>query len=123
LRGIGHGLHAAGLGITCAITYAAFTFVFVPMQNQHLGVSARIGEESQVLARSAAIRARHREVETELAKSEATFARVISRIPETPHESEFLSQITELARTCQLRIQRYHPRDPVNEGTHTALEV
>ena len=123
LRGISLGLHACGLGAAAAIVYATWALVIAPLQNQHAVMSARIAEESRVQARGSAIRTRHREVDRQLADFEATFARVISRIPETPRESEFLAQITHLARTCQLKIQRYHPREPVNEGTHTALEV
>ena len=123
LRGINFGLHAAGLGITAAIAYGTCLFVVAPMQGQHQTMTAQIGEGSRLLGRAKAIQSRHAEVEQQLTNFEATFARVISRIPETPRESEFLAQITELARECQLRIQRYHPRDPVNEGTHTALEV
>ncbi len=123
LRGINLGLHACGLSLAGAVLYTTWAFVITPLQNQHTVVSARISAESRVQARSAAIRAQHRETEKQLTDFEATFARVISRIPETPRESEFLAQITRLARTCHLRIQRYHPRDPVNEGTHTALEV
>lgn len=123
LRGINLGLHACGLSIAGAILYATFAFVVAPLQNQHVAMSARIAEESRVQARGSAILTQHREVDKQLTNFEATFARVISRIPETPRESEFLAQITHLARTCHLKIQRYHPREPVNEGTHTALEV
>ena len=93
------------------------------MQHQRVLLAGSITEESRLLRQSADIQLRQREAEKQLVHSEATFARVISRIPETPRESEFLAQITELARSSQLRIQRYHPREPVNEGTHTALEV
>ena len=123
LKGANFGLHAAGVSIAAAIAYVTCLFVVVPMQGQHQALAAEIADGNQLLGRSSAIRARHAAVEKQLTNFEATFAHVISRIPETPRESEFLAQITELARTCQLRIQRYHPREPVNEGTHTALEV
>ena len=123
LKGANLGLHAAGISIAAAIAYVTCSFVVWPMQGQHQALAAQVADGNQLLGRSAAIRARHVEVKQQLTNFEATFAHVISRIPETPRESEFLAQITELARSCQLRIQRYHPREPVNEGTHTALEV
>ena len=123
LRGINFGLHTAGLGVAAAMAYATSAFVVAPMQGQHQAMAVQIADGSRLLARKNDIQSRHAEVEQQLTDFEASFARVISRIPETPRESEFLAQITELARACQLRIQRYHPRDPVNEGTHTALEV
>ncbi len=123
LRHINLGLHTAGLSVAVAIAYATFAFVVAPMQGQHQTMSDQIAEGRRLLAQGEKIHGRHVEVSEQLTNFEATFARVISRIPETPRESEFLAQITELARACQLRIQRYHPREPVNEGTHTALEV
>ncbi len=123
LKGANLGLHAAGISVAAGIAYVAFTFVVLPMQSQQQAMATQIADGNQLLGRSAAIRARHVEVAKQLTNFETTFAHVISRIPETPRESEFLAQITELARSCQLRIQRYHPREPVNEGTHTALEV
>lgn len=123
LRGFDLGLHAGGLGIVLVIVYAAWTLVIEPLQRQHQGLAVKIEEERQLQAKRAEIEARHREVEGQVADYEASFAHALTRLPETPRESEFLAQITRLARTCQLKIQRYHPREPVNEGTHTALEV
>ncbi len=123
LKAINFGLHAGGLGVTVAIVYVTCTFAVVPMQDRHLTMASSILEEKRWMAQSSEIHSHHREIELKLSHSEESFARVISRIPETPHESEFLAQVTELARNSKLRIQRYHPREPVNEGTHTALEV
>lgn len=117
------GLHACGLGVAAVIVYVTWVFAIQPLQNQHADVATRIEEVSQLQSSGTAIQDRHRATKAEVADFEATFSRVISRIPETPRESEFLAQITHLARTCKLSIQKYHPREPVNEGTYTALEV
>jgi Tfp pilus assembly protein PilO len=123
LKGINLGLHALGTAVSFGIVYATWAFVVAPMQGQHEAMVNQLADGSAILGRSSAIHSKHDEVSQQLTNFEATFARLMSRIPETPRESEFLAQVTELARSCQLRIQRYHPRDPVNEGTHTALEV
>lgn len=123
LRGFDLSLHAGGLGIVLVIVYAAWTFAMEPLQRQHQGLAGQIEGERALYGKSAEIEARHHEVEGQVADYEASFAHALTRLPETPRESEFLAQITRLARTCQLKIQRYHPREPVNEGTHTALEV
>lgn len=117
------GLHACGLGVSLAVMYATWVFAIEPIRQQQAGLLQRIEIEQRILNEEDAIRARHSGLELQLANSQATFERALSRIPETPRESEFLAQITHLARTCRLKIQRYHPREPVNEGTHTALEV
>jgi Tfp pilus assembly protein PilO len=123
LRGFDLGLHAGGLAVALMIGYISWTFAIAPLQQQHMTMSTRIDGERKLQSQRAQIEARHREVENQLADFEASFARAISRLPETPRESEFLAQITHLARNCKLKIGRYHPREPVNEGTHTALEV
>lgn len=123
LRGIDLGLHACGFGAAVAIAYATWTLAIQPLQNQHADLAARIHAQRQLHSQRDDILARHREIEEQVADFEGSFAHAISRLPETPRESEFLAQITQLARACQLKIQRYHPREPVNEGTHTALEV
>jgi len=117
------GLHACGLGVAIVISYATWAFAIQPLQTQHLELASRIRAERLLQSQSDRILARHREIEGQVADFEGSFSHAISRLPETPRESEFLAQITHLARTCQLKIQRYHPREPVNEGTHTALEV
>ncbi len=123
LRGIDLGLHACGLSGAIVIAYVTWMFAIQPMQKQHTELATRIRAERLLQSQSDDILARHREIEGQVANFEGSFSHAISRLPETPRESEFLAQITHLARTCQLKIQRYHPREPVNEGTHTALEV
>ncbi len=123
LRKLNLGIQAAGLGFSLVLVYATWTFAIEPLQRQHDELAKRTKSESQLKAREDVIRSEHRELDARVADFEAEFAHAISRIPETPRESEFLAQITHLARTCRLQIHRYHPRDPVNEGTHTALEV
>lgn len=123
LRGMNIGLHACGLGVAASIVYATWMLAIAPLQSQHTGLSVRIREERRLQESRESIQAEHRATQSQLTDFEATFARVISRIPETPRESEFLAQVTHLAPTCQLRIQRYHPREPVDEGDYTALEV
>ncbi|HET6424058.1 MAG TPA: type 4a pilus biogenesis protein PilO [Planctomycetaceae bacterium] len=123
LRVFDLGLHAGGLGVVLVIVYGAWVFAIEPLQQQHAGLAQRIHDERRVQSQGDDILRRHREVEKQVANYEASFAHALTRLPETPRESEFLAQITHLARTCQLKIQRYHPREPVNEGTHTALEV
>ncbi len=117
------GLHVCGLGVVCTLAYVTWTFAIQPLRQQHTTLATRIQTERRLQSQSADILARHREIEGQVADFEGSFAHAISRLPETPRESEFLAQVTHLARTCGLKIQRYHPREPVNEGTHTALEV
>ncbi len=123
LRTTDLGLHLCGLGVAATVMYATWIFAIEPIRHQQSGLQQRIHYQQRILNDEVAIRSLHARLELQVAHSQATFERVLARIPETPRESEFLAQITHLARTCRLKIQRYHPREPVNEGTHTALEV
>lgn len=123
LRGTDFGLHLCGLAVAVVMGYGTWALAIQPLQQQHHQLATRGRAEQQLQSQRDDIQKKHREIEGQVADFEGSFSHAISRLPETPRESEFLAQITHLARTCKLKIQRYHPREPVNEGTHTALEV
>ena len=122
-RWIDLGMCVIGLSVTFAIVTTAYIIAVAPMQRMLVSFQSRIDSASRLSARTAELQKQHRASSLQLASSEAALTTMLARIPETPHESEFLAQITEVARECQLNIRKYHPTEPVNEGTFTAMEV
>jgi len=102
-------LHVAGLVATLGCAVLAVVAIIRPAQAKTIEVSAECARLDEFLKSASDIRAQARDIRRQIDEARARSARLAARIPNAPHEAEFLGQVTALAREVELEIQDYRP--------------
>ena len=116
-------LHAAGLAVTCALLGVAVIAFERPLANEARRLREDTAAARDSLEQLPGAEARLTELQTALAARRETQAELVSRVPVDPAEAEYLSQVTELARSSSVAIDQYHPGLPVEHEDYGSLEV
>lgn len=116
-------LHAAGLGVTVAILFVAIALVIRPIGDESRRVAEKIQATTDYVQRNPELTARHEHLKRTLADRRNRRAELMARIPDSARESEFLTQLAQLARSTGMAISRYNPGESVEEGSHASLGI
>lgn len=116
-------LHGAGASVALAIVAAALVVSLLPISSQLSAVEHKLVAAQALTARHNEIHQALTSAQEKLASEEARMRELRTRIPTQTGESEFLAELAQLARECDLHIHSYEMGAQVEEGPHTALEV
>ncbi len=116
-------LHIAGLASTLAVVLLTVELGIVPERSQQQSVDAEITAVRNFLARTDDVYNEHQQLQHLVNLTEQQFDEAITRIPATAQESEFLAQISTLARNADLTIQEFRPGSVTEHATHRELEI
>lgn len=102
-------LHVAGLAVTAGCLVLS---VWAMLEPAHASLAQVLAEQARLdaLLKSAPeIRNESRRLRHQLTEAEATAAALAAQVPSSPHEADFLAQMTSLARDVELEILDYRP--------------
>jgi Tfp pilus assembly protein PilO len=122
-RPLNAGLNLLGVVVTFAIVATGYARVMRPVNEQQREVTAQIEAIQTLSARATAIHERRREVQRWLAQRESMPLANVARVPESLDEQVFLSQVAELSQASGTETVRSTCSDPIDEGTHAAMDM
>lgn len=124
LRKWGWGLHLGGLLIAGGSCGLMFRTVIFPLMQENTEVVAREVELRKILDLDATLIQEHQRLTQILEEADQKIKSLLDRIPNVARESDFLGQITTLAKEVGVEIMDYHPgqiseKDDYHEMTLT----
>lgn len=120
---LGWALHAAGFVLTILMLLGVHVYVFGSLRRESSRLDSQISTAADYYDQESMITARHTTLQSTLIDRQNRLEDLLTRIPESPRESEFLAQLTQLARSSGMTISRYTPGQSREETTHADLEV
>ncbi|MEZ6052687.1 MAG: type 4a pilus biogenesis protein PilO [Planctomycetaceae bacterium] len=123
LKSLGWGLHAAGASVAVALLLGIHGLVLSALRAENTRLEQQITVHSDYNDTASMISARHETLRAALTDRQNRLEELLTRIPESPRESEFLAQLTQLARQSGMTISQYTPGKAQQEKTHADLEV
>lgn len=103
------GLHVAGLGISLIGCGLMLTRIILPLAEQNAEIVDEEAELKKTLDLEEALNRENVRLTTTLSQADQRIQSLLDRIPNVPRESDFLGQITKLAREVGVEIKDYHP--------------
>jgi Tfp pilus assembly protein PilO len=116
-------VHATGVAVTVTVVLLIIELGVLPTRAQQRSVETEFAAIRDFLARADEVNAHHQQLRRQLELTEQQFAEAVTRIPETAQESEFLAQVSELARHTKLTIQEFRTGSVTEHATHRELEI
>ncbi len=101
--------HAIGATVTVVLVSATVLFVIRPMEDRVVQLQHRAEELSEALSIADEVKSEHELLTSQRLAADDKVEKLLDRIPNVPRESEFLGQITTLAREVGLSIVDYRP--------------
>ena len=105
-------IHATGALITVSMIAAAYSFALRPADVEIAEAYESLEASRKIVQNRDAIIADAETAACERYATEQRLKELLALIPNRPEESRFLSQLSELAASCELDIQRFLPSAP-----------
>lgn len=113
-------------GLSCA-TIVVWTLAYLtfcqPLQSEASAIGKEVRDLQEIIQRTSEITKQHKTLTAQLAASKKSAAELMQRIPAAPRESDFLTQICELANRTGLQVADYHPGIIEKRENHQEKEV
>lgn len=109
--------------LTLAVLGAGYFVAIRPMDIQTREIRAEISNLRDLIQQASEISQRNQTLTETLAQSKQATTALAQRIPSSPRESDFLSQISHLAAQTHLEIADYHPGIIDVRENHHEMEV
>jgi Tfp pilus assembly protein PilO len=116
------GTNTMGALVVLAIVVSAFQ-LHGWLGRECASSEARRRDDMAVLARAEQIRADRETAALQLSSLNDQLADIKSRLPPSPKEAEFLSQVSSLAEHSGVRLKNFRPGQTTNAGSVNACEV
>lgn len=123
LTQLGWLLHGAGLLLTLVSIVGAWMLLFWPIAVESADLNRQVDSLAQLVVDGDKIISENRELRQILDDVENRIQHLASQIPQTARESDFLAQLSELARETELEIKDYHPGVAKTEKNHSELQI
>jgi len=114
---------AAGVFGVLAIFALGIGIGYLPIHRQRNSIEESISTDMDFLAAGSEIESRHARLKECLTESENLLADLQARVPDEPHESEFLGQLAKLAGESGLNLEKFRPGATHEEGKFGKLEI
>ncbi len=113
-------------GLSCA-TIIVWTLAYLtlchPLQAEAQARRQEIRQLQEIIQRTSEIAKQHKTLTAQLDTSKKSAAELMQRIPAAPRESDFLTQICQLANRTGLEVADYHPGVIEKRENHHEKEV
>ncbi|MCA9039802.1 MAG: type 4a pilus biogenesis protein PilO [Planctomycetaceae bacterium] len=123
LKWIDLGIHIACVVVLILTGMIAYRFGYKQLETHKTELDAERQELFVLLNSKEEIAAAHQVVHEELSVQQQKLVDLLKRMPERPHEVDFLTQITGLARDASVRIQDYQPQQLSSGGEYRELQI
>lgn len=123
LQRLGLLLHGAGLLLTIASVAGSGLTAYGLLSREWSEIHRRTLQARAYLNTAPTIRENHAAAIEQMRQEEARLESLMARIPTTPQESEFLAELTRLAREAKLRITDFKPSEVSGGEAHAAVEI
>jgi Tfp pilus assembly protein PilO len=123
LRKLGWALHAVGLAVVLSSVCLAQAFVYRPLQLATGETLARRDEINRLLKDVNQLRAERDRLKQSLSEARQEEQRLLSRVPDAPHEGVFLGQVSRLAQEVDLQIRDYRPGEVRARSNYSEMEI
>lgn len=123
LARLGLSFHAIGLLVTVGTVAGAGFGASALLSREWTDIRQRTEVARAFLATAPEIRNHHAEAVKRKRQEEARLESLLARIPTTPQESEFLAELTRLARESKLKISDFKPSEVKGSDSHAAVEI
>ncbi|MBI3866014.1 MAG: type 4a pilus biogenesis protein PilO [Planctomycetia bacterium] len=116
-------LQFVGTALTLGLATVVATVVFLPVHARSRTISSECAELDKLLQSAPDVRAKNKDLRRQIDEAEARNSRLAARVPGTPHEADFLGQMTALAHQVELEIHDYRPGVVRLLENHGEMEV
>lgn len=116
-------LHAVGALTTIALVALFYVGLFVPLTRAIDDARNQVETKRQFLASADSVRKSHESLRKQVDAEESRLQDAIEKIPQTPQESNFLAQLSQLSRTCGVSIRQFSRGELSDEQTHSGMEI
>jgi Tfp pilus assembly protein PilO len=123
LSRLGLLLHAGGLLVTLGSVAGAGFGAYRLLSREWSEINRRSTDAQTYLSTAPTIRDHHADAVKRLRQEEVRLESLLARIPTTPQESEFLAELTRLARDARLKISDFKPAEMKGSDSHAAVEI
>lgn len=123
LRDVRRIVHASGVLGAAAILVLLLGAVSLSFSVQRRTFQHEIDATERFLATEDRIRAEYGRLQSRFAELDARKESILARIPAQANESEFLGQLTRLARESGLVVQEYRPGTVTPHESHSEMEI
>lgn len=123
LHRLGLLLHAGGLFVTLAAAVGSGMAAYGLLSREWSEIHRRTVAARAYLESAPTIREQHSSAVSQMQQESARLESLMARIPTTPQESEFLAELTRLAREAKLRITDFKPSEVSGGESHAAVEI
>ena len=112
------------LGAVTLVAFGiAYLIVMYPFQAMSQTVRTEIKESQGLIDKALEVTRSHQAFTAEFEEAKRAAQQLSTRIPATPRESDFLSQICQLANETGLEVADYHPGGIETLENHHEMEV
>lgn len=123
LHRLGLLLHGGGLLLTLGSVLGSGLAAHALLSREWSEIRRRTQEARAYLATAESIRDHHAAAVKQMRQEEVRLESLLARIPTTPQESEFLAELTRLAREAKLKITDFKPSEVNGGDSHAAVEI
>jgi Tfp pilus assembly protein PilO len=123
LQRLGLLLHGGGLLLTLISVAGAGMTAYGLLSREWSEIHRRTLQARAYLKTAPKIREDHAAALKQIRQEELRLESLLARIPTTPQESEFLAELTRLAREAKLRITDFKPSEVSGSESHAAVEI
>lgn len=123
LRKLDWALHAGGLAVVLSSVCLMQALVYRPLQSATSETLARRGEIDSLLKDADRLRAERDRLKQSLSEARQEERRLLSRVPDAPHEAVFLGQVSRLAQDVELQIRDYRPGEVRARPNYSEMEI
>lgn len=123
LRAYDRWLNCTLTAVTLVVATLTYFCVFLPLGGGLQEVGTQTDALLELIQQTSVITGKTRELEGLLAKTEQENSELLQRIPTGPRESDFLTQVCQLANQMHLEVLEYHPGAVHPRENHHEMEV
>lgn len=106
---IGWCMHGLGLFLLCAVLLLIVIFVNRPLDEQKKRNQHQAKRVIKFIQTSKNVNSQHEELTTQLKQQQADWKQILSQMPATPEESDYLAKLTTLVEKSNLLMSNFNP--------------
>lgn len=123
LNQVALAINAAGVGIIAVIFVAFYWGLYAQLESREVEVFSKEFALTEFLDRQDELIRSNLETKKRLDEQKGRLAELVQRIPNTPHESNFLEQLANVAASSDVDIRDFNPGNTIQQGKHSQLEI
>ncbi len=123
LKQLALAYNALGVGVVALIFVAFYWGLYAQLEAREVAVYSKELSLTDFLSNHDSIVLTNHQTKKRLEEQKGRLAELVQRIPNTPHESNFLEQLASVAAAAKVDIRDFNPGNTIQQGKHSQLEI